>query len=1428
MNPEYLLRSLCPSIFLAIVLVTASSTLDATAQTNCVPAPSGLVSWWPAEGNAFDIASGNNATQTNGITFVPGLSGLAFNFDGSSSLITVPASPSLNVSSLTIEAWIFPTDPSTPRPIFEYADATGLSALNFWYNLGAGAQPASGALFGFARDATNGNNNFYLASAGGLLPTNQWTHVAFAFDSVAETAVLYVNGASVVTNSFNVPVHPNTGLAVNLGYRPVGSADLYAGFRHKGKLDEVSLYGRALSASEINAIYQAGSAGKCSAPRAPAIVQQPTNQSVTIGGATTFSVLATGTMPLSYQWLFGGTVVPGGSTSTLTIGKVQASDAGSYAVVISNSSGSITSSVVSLTVTSLCVAPPAGLVSWWQAESNAVDFIGENNGQPQSGVAYGKGRVGTAFLFDGISSKVDLGDPVSLAFTNSFSIEGWIWINGLPPAGQGHGLILYRGDPRFCLDPYYLAVEVSGNLRFHIEDAQDSVPCGVDVETGPLGMNQWVHVAGVFDSSSGSMQIYTNGNLGAQMTTAVRPFQDLVGGGTAIGNLSAGQNGMCFNGLIDELSVYNRSLAPSEIQGIYNAGSNGKCSGLFAPTIVTQPESQAAFVGDKVIFSVVAAGSAPLSYQWQKNKSPLTGATANVFTLSTVQLSDAGVYSVIVSNANGTSVSSNATLTVSVAPPCVAPVSGLIGWWKGENNANDSAGGNNGALRNGASFGPGRVGQAFEFTPGANQFVEIPDAPNQNPANAFTIETWVYVSANPSTDLGVITSKQNPSALQYQLETYLVPGRLSFRTVISVPAGLVYFYGNTTVQLNTWYHVAMTYDNAMLKLYVNGTLDGSAAATGPITPIGEPMRIGGVGTGPWDFAGKVDELSLYDRALSASEIQGIIAAGSGGKCLGPVAPSFVLQPQNQSALVGGSATFTAAVGGSLPLNYQWLFNNASISGATNSSLALPVVSLSSAGSYSVVVSNAAGSVTSSPAVLSVTLPPASVQSAGPIVAPDGTVTAPVNLVANGNENAVSFSLNFDPKLLHYESAALGDGASTGNLLLNSSQTASGQLGVAIALSAGSSFAAGTQQLVLVRFSSPIITMATSSSISFGDTPIKRQLADASGVALSATFVSGSVLLPPTELEGDVYPRPNGDEALTISDWVLVGRYVAGLDSPTNSSEFQRADCAPRSTLGDGLLTVSDWVQAGRYAAGLDPVTRVGGPASPVPMVVTGPLVASIGRKTQSNPRQVRALAPMLAPGQAGTIEVALEAQGDENALAFSLAFDPAKLVFTGVAIGSGAAGTTLNVNTNQAVQGRLGLVLALKANQSFTAGSKQLVQVSFRATTSASGTTAVSFSDQPVTLGVCDPAAATLAAEYVDGTVAITPLPSLKIITSSKSVTLSWPASASGFLLQESTDSTLAAASWKTVTATPSVLNNETVVWVPLRANSTFYRLYRQ
>jgi hypothetical protein len=127
----------------------------------------------------------------------------------------------------------------------------------------------------------------------------------------------------------------------------------------------------------------------------------------------------------------------------------------------------------------------------------------------------------------------------------------------------------------------------------------------------------------------------------------------------------------------------------------------------------------------------------------------------------------------------------------------------------------------------------------------------------------------------------------------------------------------------------------------------------------------------GLGGSPgYFYNGMVDEVSLYHRALTASEIQVIYAAGTGGKCP-PTAPFIVTQPTNQAAVLGSTATFTVMAGGTAPLSYRWRFNGTNIAGATNTSLAIVNAQFTSAGTYSVLVTNACGFVTSSNAVLAV-------------------------------------------------------------------------------------------------------------------------------------------------------------------------------------------------------------------------------------------------------------------------------------------------------------------------------------------------------------------------------------------------------------------------------------------------------------------------
>ena len=440
----------------------------------------------------------------------------------------------------------------------------------------------------------------------------------------------------------------------------------------------------------------------------------------------------------------------------------------------------------------------------------------------------------------------------------------------------------------------------------------------------------------------------------------------------------------------------------------------------------------------------------------------------------------------------------------------------------------------------------------------------------------------------------------------------------------------------------------------------------------------------------------------------------IFAAGSAGKCVTPTPPAIFAQPVNQKVIAGDDTSFSVLAGGAPPLSYQWSFEGTSIAGATAPTLTLTNVQPAQAGVYAVTITNSLGSLLSSNATLTVNFPPARVwlpdasAPAGNLLG-DSLLTVPVYLVANGNENALGFSLNFSPSLLGNVSVALGSAASGGALLVNTNAAPNGTLGIALALPTGATFPPGTQEVADVVFAVSAQTNGSSTPITFGDLPIARQLSDASGQMLAASFSGGTVTVS-VAFEGDASPRPNGDNDVTITDWVLLGRYAARLDYPTNGSEFQRADCAPRTTLGDGHITVADWVQAGRYAARLDPQTVAGGPTSEV---ATAAIVVPKLRGVSA--RKLSVSSTLLTRGQTGAVSVELVAQGDENALGFSLGFDPAIVAYRGAGAAGAAGGATMQVNATQAASGRLGFVLALPAGRTFAAGSRQVVNVSFSA-----------------------------------------------------------------------------------------------------------------
>jgi hypothetical protein len=235
---------------------TKSKTTAVTA-TSCTALPGGSVAWYRAESNGADSVGPNFATST-GATYVTGKVGQAFSLNGTTAYISAPDNSTLRPSSLTLEGWVwFPSIPSTGVIVSKTIGSAAFDSYLLWYQ--------GGALHGVVGNAGGPGT---IVDYTWTPTLNTWYHVAFTYDSTGQSETLYVDGAVVSTASNTTAIGYDAN-PVLIGAEVENSSVLYF---FPGLVDELTLYSRALSQSEIQTVFGAGTFGKCYvAPSSPSI-----------------------------------------------------------------------------------------------------------------------------------------------------------------------------------------------------------------------------------------------------------------------------------------------------------------------------------------------------------------------------------------------------------------------------------------------------------------------------------------------------------------------------------------------------------------------------------------------------------------------------------------------------------------------------------------------------------------------------------------------------------------------------------------------------------------------------------------------------------------------------------------------------------------------------------------------------------------------------------------------------------------------------------------------------------------------------------------------------------------------------------------------------------------------------------------------------
>ena len=766
-------------------------------------------------------------------------------------------------------------------------------------------------------------------------------------------------------------------------------------------------------------------AANSSLSNAPTILVQPQPQTVSQGSNATFNVTAAGSAPLSYQWLFNGTNIGAATGSAYTVSNAQPANAGFYSVMVSNSLGTNASSNALLTV----IVPPT--------ITNQPQSLTVNQG---SNATFTVAATGTApFSYQWLFNSNNISGATGSSYTRT---------NAQPGDAGNYSVIVSNSA----------GAATSSNAVLTV----NQLPTPPSITTPPQSLT-------VGQGSNAIFSVTASGST---------PFsyQWLFNGTVLAGGTSS--NYTVLNSQPSNAGPY--SVIVTNLYGAVTS-SAAQLTVILPPIISVQPVSQFTAVSNSVTFSVgISQGDSP-TYQWRQNGTPISGATQSSFTMPSVLWTNAGSYSVTVSNLAGNSTSSNAVLTLEQAAftffdgfesynlglldnnfsgpnanPTTNPWWALTGPAQGTVTNSSTGvsphGGAKMAGRTGSSFLQDYINLTYRFDAGqayygnilcewwfydpygttslvsASNYVDYialgsyspVSTTNDNFASSFTIFSRMSLGAFNTTGFNVSnyqarimgTAGQFGSQNSwYNTATPRSPGWHHARIVFGIPNSnnfapvSMYIDNMTNATLSTPTSGTNTGFNIIEMNHANGNSgyydDLTFRAANDPWIIEQPVSITAnpgqsayfntvaVGTFyQWQFNGNniagattssytipsAGATNAGNYACAITGTNGTITTSNAILSVnGP--PIITTQPSSLTVTQTQSATFSVTAAGTGPLGYQWQFNSNDIPGANGTNYTIASAFDTNAGSYDVIVTNSLGSVTSSVVTLTVNVPP---------------------------------------------------------------------------------------------------------------------------------------------------------------------------------------------------------------------------------------------------------------------------------------------------------------------------------------------------------------------------------------------------------------------------------------------------------------------